>query len=104
MREEYDLKTLKLKRRGLLPELQGEKGKQAKIRITISLDQDIVEYFKQSAGEVGSLPYQTQINQVLRKAIEKRQQDEVETVKLELLKDEDFIRAIADQVSIAGSH
>ena len=27
MREEYDLKKLKVKRRGLLPELQDEKGK-----------------------------------------------------------------------------
>ena len=47
MREEYDLKKLKVKRRGLLPELKDEKGKQAKVRITISLDQDIVNYFKQ---------------------------------------------------------
>ena len=100
MREEYDLKKLKVKRRGLLPELQDEKSKPAKVRITISLDQDIVDYFKQSAGGVGSLPYQTQINQVLRKAIEKSRQDDIETVKLELLKDGDFIRAIADQISI----
>ena len=100
MREEYDLKKLKVKRRGLLPELQDEKGKPVKVRITISLDQDIVEYFKQSADETGSLPYQTQINQVLRKAIEKNQQDDVETVKLELLKDADFIRAVAYQISI----
>ena len=48
MREEYDLKKLKVKRRGPLPELKDEKGKQAKVRITISLDQDIVTYFKQS--------------------------------------------------------
>ena len=102
MREEYDFKNLKIRRRGLLPELHDEKGKPAKVRITISLDQDIVDYFKQSADGVGSLPYQTQINQVLRKAIEKSQQDDdIETVKLELLKDVDFIRAVADQISIA---
>ena len=72
MREEYDLKKLKVKRRVLLPELKDEKGKPAKVRITISLDRDIVDYFKQSAGGVGSLPYQTQINQMLRRAIEKK--------------------------------
>ena len=99
MREEYDLKKLKVKRRGLLPELKDEKGKPAKVRITISLDRDIVDYFKQSAGGVGSLPYQTQINQMLRQAIEKNQQDDIETVKLELLKDPDFIRALASQIS-----
>ena len=36
MREEYDLKKLKVKRRGLLPELKDEKGEQTKVRITIS--------------------------------------------------------------------
>lgn len=101
MREEYDLKKLKVKRRGLLPELKDEKGKQAKVRITISLDQDIVTYFKQSANAAGSLPYQTQINQVLRRVIENSQQDETEIVKLKLLKDTDFIRALASQISIA---
>ena len=104
MREEYDLKKLKVKRHGLLPELQDEKGKSVKVRITISLDQDIVDYFKQSADRVGSLPYQTQINQVLRKAIEKSQQGDIETVKLELLKDADFIRTLTTQISIARHH
>ena len=101
MREEYDLKKLEVKRRGLLPELQEEKGKPAKVRITISLDRDIVQYFKQSADGAGALPYQTQINQVLRRAIKKNQQNDVESVKLELLKDTDFIRAVADQINIA---
>ena len=35
MREEYDLKKLKVKRRGLLPELRDKKGKQANVRITM---------------------------------------------------------------------
>ena len=72
-REEYDLKKLKVKRRGQLPELKDEKGKPTKVRITISPAQDVVEYFKQSVNGVGSLPYQTQIKQVLCKSIEKSQ-------------------------------
>ena len=56
VREEYDLKKLKVKRRGLLPELKDEKGKPVKVRITISLDQDIVDYSKHSANGAGSLP------------------------------------------------
>ena len=59
MREEYDLKKLKAKRRGLLPELKDERDNLAKVRITIFLDQDIVEYFKQSVDGVGSLPVVT---------------------------------------------
>ena len=54
MREEYDLKKLKVKRRGLLPELKDEKEKPAKVMITISLDQDIVNYFKHSANGVNT--------------------------------------------------
>lgn len=46
MRKECDLKKLRVKRHSLLPELQDEKSKPAKVRITISLEQDIVEYFK----------------------------------------------------------
>lgn len=101
MREEYDLKKLKVKRHGLLPGLQTEKDKPAKVRITIALDQDVVEYFKQSADRAGSLPYQTQINQALRKAIETSRRDDVDTLKLELLKDTDFIRAVAHQIGVA---
>ena len=80
MREEYDLKKLKVKRRGLLPELKNAKDRPAKVRITIPLDLDIVNYFKQSADGMGSLPYQTQINQALRQAIETSRLGDIETV------------------------
>lgn len=46
MREEYNLNKLKVKRRGVLPGLQGEDVKQAKVRITISLF-DIFYYSSQ---------------------------------------------------------
>lgn len=99
MRKEYDLKSMKVKRRGVLPGLQGEDAKQAKVRITISLDQDIVDYFKKAAETPGALPYQTQINQALRQAMAN---DEVEIVKEELLKDADFIRKIAEQIGTSN--
>ena len=60
MREEYDLKKQKVKRRGLLTELKDEKGKPAKVRITIYLAQDIVGYIKQSVDGVGFLPRVTE--------------------------------------------
>ena len=37
MREEYDLKKLKVKRHGLSPGLQTEKDNPVKVRITIAL-------------------------------------------------------------------
>jgi hypothetical protein len=59
------------------------------------LDKDIVDYFKAKAEEPGALPYQTQINQALRQVI----QSKTEGVKDALLKDPDFIRAVANEIN-----
>jgi uncharacterized protein (DUF4415 family) len=96
MRKEYDLKSLKVKRRGVLPALRGKSPEQAKVRITIALDRDVVEHFKEAAAQRGALPYQTQINQALRQAIE---QPAAQSVKSALLKDKDFIRTLAREVA-----
>ena len=96
MRKEYDLKALKVKRRGVLPALKGQAAEQAKVRVTIALDRDIVEYYKQAAARRGALPYQTQINQALRQAID---QPAAQALKSELLNDRDFIRALAREVA-----
>lgn len=96
MRKEYDLKSLKVKRRGVLPGLRGKAPEQAKVRVTIALDRDVVEHFKDAAAKRGSLPYQTQINQALRQAIERPL---AHTLKSELLKDKDFIRSLAREVA-----
>ena len=98
MRKEYDLSKMKVKRRGVLPELQGEDVKQAKVRITISLDQDVVDYFRNAAEQPGALPYQTQINQTLRKAIESEGVEDIEALKKKLLEDSDFLRELAKHV------
>ena len=66
MREEYDLKTLKVKRRGILPSLEGQSPEQAQVKITITLDDDLVDYFKADSEQLDTQFYQTQINQTLR--------------------------------------
>lgn len=71
MRKEYDLKKLKVKRRGLLPTIEAQKKSEQKVRITISLDRDIVDYFKSEAEHPGAFSYQAQINQALRKLLHK---------------------------------
>lgn len=96
MQAEYDLKALKVKRRGPLPDLAGQKAKSAKIRVTIALDADVVEHFKSEAAKPGSLPYQTQINQALRQVI--KHPGRAEMIKNALLHDPDFIREVAEQV------
>jgi len=97
MRKEYDLKKLKVKRRGMLLGLKTEGPPSAKVRITIALDDDVVEYFKAQSARPGALPYQTQINQALRRAIETGATD-AETLKAELLKDSTFLRAVAREL------
>lgn len=67
MRKEYNFNELKVKRRGLLPELS--KDTTAKIKITLSLDVEVVEYFKHQAEQNGESNYQQQINLVLRRFI-----------------------------------
>ncbi len=101
MRKEYDLKKLKAKRRGMLPGLKTEGTAPAKVRITIALDDDVVEYFKAQSARPGALPYQTQINQALRRAIEAGGTD-AEAIKVALLKDSTFLRAVAREVRGAG--
>jgi len=96
MRKEYDLKALKVKRRGPPSAGRRQSVDQVKVRVTIALDSDVVEHFKQAANQRGALPYQTQINQALRQAIE---QPSAETLKSELLKDKEFIRTLAREVA-----
>jgi uncharacterized protein (DUF4415 family) len=100
MKEEYDLGKLKVKRRGPLPAFQDAAGRPMKVRITITLDQDLVEHFKAEAAKPGALPYQTQINQTLRKAMlgEELRSDQTEAIKSALLKDPDFVQALADRL------
>ena len=82
MKNEYDLKKMKVKRRGILPALQAEKAAGNKVRITISLDKEVVDYFKCESNHPGAFPYQTQINQALRQLIDKRQDaGDIENIK-----------------------
>jgi len=97
MREDYDLKRLKVKRRGPLRGLEGAKPDSAKVRVTIALDRDVVAHFKTEAEKPGALPYQTQINQALRR-VAFGEVGGSEAVKAALLEDKDFLSAVADAV------
>ena len=100
MREEYELDKLKVKRRGPLPAFQDAARRPMKVRITITLDEDLVEHFKAEAAKPGALPYQTQINQTLRKAVagEELRPEQAKAIKAALLEDQDFLQAIAHRI------
>lgn len=101
MKKAYNLKELKVKRRGILSALQTEEEASNKVRITIALDKEVVDYFKSEARHPGAFPYQTQINQALRKIIDKWHsigRDNIEELKTELLHDSVFIRQLAKEI------
>ena len=100
MRKEYDLKQLKVKRRGILPSLNRQETRQNQVRLTLTLDQDIVAYFQNAAEQTGALPYQAQINHVLRQVMEADRLNILETIKTQLLNDPEFIRQLAQLIKV----
>jgi len=73
-----------------------------KVKITINLDADILEYFKQRAAPPHSAPYQTQINHELRRVMEADDlNNDLSQTARELLKDDNFIVALKDRLKAA---
>jgi uncharacterized protein (DUF4415 family) len=73
-----------------------------KVRITINLDADVLEYFKQRAQSPTSAPYQTQINAELRKIMEGDNSPEsLDTTAQSLLQNRQFISALKDKLKAA---
>ena len=58
-----------------------------KTRITIRLDDDVLEWFRKQVDEAGGGSYQTMINQVLRSHMEAKQEP-LEAVVRRVVKDE----------------
>ncbi|MDX2029889.1 MAG: BrnA antitoxin family protein [Blastocatellia bacterium] len=92
-------------KRGGFLKRHGIKAKQAalpiKVRISINLDLDVLEYFKQRAEAPNAAPYQTQINRMLREIMEKerrRKGGKISTQAEELLSDQGFIEAVARKI------
>lgn len=84
MRKEYDFSKGK---RGLVIPPDPNK-----MRITIRLDRDIVNYFKEHVHKAGGGNYQTMINNALREYLNKKQ---------ELLNEETLRRVIREELRAA---
>jgi uncharacterized protein (DUF4415 family) len=65
-----------------------------KVRVTMYLDADVLEYFKGRAAQPNAAPYQTQINSELRAVMEQGAGDPYAS----LIEDERFISAVAKRV------
>lgn len=73
-----------------------------KVRITINIDADVLEYFKQRASQPHSAPYQTQINTELRRVMEgENSKNNLSQTAQELLQDDNFIVALKDKLKAA---
>lgn len=64
-----------------------------KIKVSMYLDADILEYFRKRAEQPNAAPYQTQINNELRKVMENGSADTA-IVERDILNDKKFLKAL----------
>ncbi len=72
-----------------------------KVQVTLRVDLDVLEHFKNRASPTNAAPYQTQINAELRKIMEKDLSDKAVEIKESietLTTNKEFIRAVAEQL------
>lgn len=92
-----DPKRFKRLPRGAFQAKAGEtKARNTKVRISILIDLDVLNFFKERASRAGAAAYQTQINQVLRAQMEGEGKEAIDTKTL--AQDDQFIRAVARRV------
>jgi len=65
-----------------------------KVKVTIYLDLDVLNYFRRRAAQPNAAPYQTQINNELRAVMEKGAGHPYSA----LVNDQEFIAAVAERV------
>ena len=69
-----------------------------KVKVSMYLDADILEYFRQRAAPPHAAPYQTQINHELRRVMENDSPDGVSLEK-DILNNEEFLRALKEKLA-----
>jgi uncharacterized protein (DUF4415 family) len=90
-------------RHGIKPD---QTASQVKVRVSIDLDLDVLNYFKQRAAGPNAVPYQIQVNDTLREAMEKDLASGATSFVPQteaLLADRRFIEAVAKQVKSVGT-
>ncbi len=78
--------------------------RETKIKMTMFVDGDILQHFKKRAEAPNAAPYQTQINQELRRAMERDLEDEtthLDEVAEKLLSNPNFLQAISERLKAA---
>lgn len=78
--------------------------REAKIKMTMFVDFDILQHFKGRADKPNTAPYQTQINQELRAAMERDLADEennLDAVAERLINNPAFLNAVSEKLKEA---
>jgi len=73
------------------------KPRDAKVKISLYIDGDILEYFRKRAEPPQAAPYQTQINNELRKIMETDVQENG-SLENDILNNEEFLRALKEKL------
>jgi uncharacterized protein (DUF4415 family) len=95
---ERDLSGKKLVRRrdvGKVIPTAALEPRNIKVQISIKLDADVLEYFKERARQPGAPAYQTQINQALRAVMELPEEGFPGEA---LVRDDRFVAAITERI------
>ncbi len=78
--------------------------REAKIKMTMFIDGDILQHFKKRAETSNAAPYQTQINQELRAIMERdlaNEQEKLDEVAEKLVNNPRFLSAISERLKAA---
>ncbi len=69
-----------------------------KVKVSIYLDDEVVTYFRQRAEQPNAAPYQTQINNELRRVMETGSTD-VRSLEADLLNNKAFLKALKEKLA-----
>jgi uncharacterized protein (DUF4415 family) len=78
--------------------------REAKIKMTMFIDGDVLQHFKKRAETSNAAPYQTQINQELRAIMERdlaNEQEKLDEVAEKLVNNPKFLNAISERLKAA---
>jgi len=93
-------KMKRLPRGSSKAKLNATKLENCKVKISLYIDGDILEYFKKRAEPSHAAPYQTQINNELRRVMENDSPD-AESLEKDILNNEEFLRALKEKLETA---
>lgn len=71
--------------------------KNCKVKVTMYIDADVLEYFKKRAEQPNAAPYQTQINNELRKVMESETSNAVRGAD-DILNNTKFLKALKEKL------